>query len=299
MSIIGDNIKTLRKEAGMTQRELADKLNVSFQAVSKYENEGVMPDVMSLPEIAKIFGVTIDDLFKDNMSSYRNKAERLLAVYERTLNNEDFIAADREFGKLNNKEMSLEDKRNYANLYHLMTYYSMCKCFKLIDELIDQTQDNLEALVMSLCNKSNFLSMLGKEDNTIEVLENMQSQYMENSIVLQGLLHSYKNAAMYDKVIQVFENNKENCDAMSYIYAGDSYAKMEQYDKALDCWNKSMEMDDTYSDALYSIALYYKKIGCKDKEKEVWNEILKWLEKKGLSYSETEVFVRKQIEECS
>ena len=299
MSVIGDNIKALRREAGMTQRELADKLNVSFQAVSKYENEGVMPDVMSLPEISKIFGVTIDDLFKDNMSSYRNKAERLLAVYERTANNEDFIIADREFENLNNEEMSLEDKRNYAKLYHLMTYYSMCKGLKLIDEVVEQSQDDLEELVVSLCNKSNFLSMLGRKDITIEVLEAMQSQYVENSFVLQGLLHSYKNADMYDKVIQVFEENKENCDAMSYLYAGESYDRMKQYDKALDCWSKSIEMDDKYSDALYSIALYYKDIGCKDKEKEAWNQVLMWLEKKELSYSETEVFIRKQIEECS
>lgn len=298
MSVIGDNIKALRREAGMTQRELAEKLNVSFQAVSKYENEGVMPDVMSLPEIAKIFGVTIDDLFKDNMSSYRNKAERLLAVYERTANNEDFIIADREFENLNNEEMGLEDKRNYAKLYHLMTYYSMCKGLKLIDEVVEQSQDDLEELVVSLCNKSNFLSMLGRKDITIEVLEAMQSQYVENSFVLQGLLHSYKNADMYDKVIQVFEENKENCDAMSYLYAGDSYARMKQYDKALDCWSKSIEMDDKYSDALYSIALYYKDIGCKDKEKEAWNQVLMWLEKKELSYSETEIFVRKQMEEC-
>ena len=63
MSIkIGDNIAYYRKQKGLTQEELGVLLNISGQAVSKWENGGV-PDISLLPEIAKIFDVSIDYLF--------------------------------------------------------------------------------------------------------------------------------------------------------------------------------------------------------------------------------------------
>ncbi len=59
---LASNIAELRKRKGLTQEEFAEKLNVSAQAVSKWENGISCPDIMLLPEIAKIFGVTIDEL---------------------------------------------------------------------------------------------------------------------------------------------------------------------------------------------------------------------------------------------
>lgn len=60
---IGKNIALLRKAKGLTQAELGDLLGVSNQAVSKWESEMTMPDVMLLPEIAKVLGVEINDLY--------------------------------------------------------------------------------------------------------------------------------------------------------------------------------------------------------------------------------------------
>ena len=47
----------------MTQEELAQKLNVSTQAVSKWEQKITSPDIMLLPELASIFNISIDELF--------------------------------------------------------------------------------------------------------------------------------------------------------------------------------------------------------------------------------------------
>ena len=55
----GENIARLRKEKGWTQAELGEKLGVSNQAVSKWELGMTMPDVMLLPDIAKMFNVSI------------------------------------------------------------------------------------------------------------------------------------------------------------------------------------------------------------------------------------------------
>ena len=60
---LGRNIRHLRMAKGMTQRQLADHLHVSVQAVSKWETGGAYPDLVLLLPIARLFSVTLDELF--------------------------------------------------------------------------------------------------------------------------------------------------------------------------------------------------------------------------------------------
>ena len=62
METIGKRICALRKERGMKQEELAQRLDVSGQAVSKWENDQTCPDISLLPRLAEVFGVTTDYL---------------------------------------------------------------------------------------------------------------------------------------------------------------------------------------------------------------------------------------------
>ena len=59
---IGKRIAALRREKGLKQDELAEKLGVSAQAVSKWENDQTCPDISLLPLLAKTLGVTVDEL---------------------------------------------------------------------------------------------------------------------------------------------------------------------------------------------------------------------------------------------
>jgi len=59
---IGKRIAQLRKEKGLTQEDLAGMMEVSAQAVSKWENDQTCPDITSLPKLAKILGVSVDEL---------------------------------------------------------------------------------------------------------------------------------------------------------------------------------------------------------------------------------------------
>lgn len=63
---IGRFIMNKRKEAGMTQQQLSDKLNISFQAVSKWENGSAYPNVELLSDLAKILNVTVDEILAGN-----------------------------------------------------------------------------------------------------------------------------------------------------------------------------------------------------------------------------------------
>ena len=60
---IGERIAYYRRLNAMTQEEVAKQLNVSTQAVSKWEQKITSPDIMLLPEIAKLFCISIDELF--------------------------------------------------------------------------------------------------------------------------------------------------------------------------------------------------------------------------------------------
>lgn len=62
-SNIGERIAYYRRLNAMTQEKLAQKLNVSTQAVSKWEQKITSPDIMLLPELASIFNISIDELF--------------------------------------------------------------------------------------------------------------------------------------------------------------------------------------------------------------------------------------------
>ncbi|MBQ8439178.1 MAG: helix-turn-helix transcriptional regulator [Clostridia bacterium] len=60
---IGNRIKILRKQRGITQEQLANAIGISFQAVSKWENNIALPDITMAPVLANFFGVSMDDLF--------------------------------------------------------------------------------------------------------------------------------------------------------------------------------------------------------------------------------------------
>ena len=60
---MGTIIRRLRKERGLTQEELAELIGVTFQAVSKWENDTGMPDISQVVPLANVFGVTTDTLF--------------------------------------------------------------------------------------------------------------------------------------------------------------------------------------------------------------------------------------------
>lgn len=78
-----EKLKMLRKEKGFTQESLADKLNVSRQAITKWESGDGIPDIENLKQISILFNTTIDELVKED------------------------------------KDINLENKKNYSEIYEL------------------------------------------------------------------------------------------------------------------------------------------------------------------------------------
>ena len=74
---IGKFIQEKRKEKGITQSELAEKLNITERAISKWENGICMPDVGTIPELCEILNITINDLFSGEVVNMKNNEKRL------------------------------------------------------------------------------------------------------------------------------------------------------------------------------------------------------------------------------
>lgn len=64
--ILAENIQKFRKKKELTQKGLAEKLGLTYQAVSKWENATSAPDIFFLPQLADVFGCTIDALYSRN-----------------------------------------------------------------------------------------------------------------------------------------------------------------------------------------------------------------------------------------
>jgi len=87
-SVLGTNIVTYRKRQGLTQAGLAEKLNYSDKAVSKWERGESMPDVLTLVQLAELFSISVNDLLTDPNRLPENTGavvEKMEKAVEKTL----------------------------------------------------------------------------------------------------------------------------------------------------------------------------------------------------------------------
>lgn len=85
---IGNKIKELRKQRGITQEQMAESIGISFQAVSKWKNSITLPDITLIPVLARYFGVSIDELFDFHLKEIEYAVKNITdAAYKHRENN--------------------------------------------------------------------------------------------------------------------------------------------------------------------------------------------------------------------
>lgn len=94
MAGIGENIAALRKKAGLTQEELSEKMCVTAQAVSKWENDLSCPDIENIRSMADLFGVTVDELLNGPKKVPELKSDEPEKVAKRILHMQVNTGAD-------------------------------------------------------------------------------------------------------------------------------------------------------------------------------------------------------------
>ncbi len=89
---IGENIRAFRKKNDLTQEELAERLGVTYQSVSRWENGTTYPDLELLPSISEVLGVTVDDLLGMPQIEKEKRAEETLDELRRECIKRDYDA---------------------------------------------------------------------------------------------------------------------------------------------------------------------------------------------------------------
>lgn len=291
-SIFSDNLKKLRLQKKLTQEQAGEILGVGSQTISRWECNITYPDLLLLPEIAKLYCVTVDDLFKAEASAYKNYAQRLASIYETTRKPEDFVYADNEFKKLIEKgKYSTEDLWTYGTLHHFMMQYSINKAIELFNMVIDKgVTVDADVFWKTKVQKMLLFSQIGKSKESIEsALKNIQNGSTD-VIDWRCLIQSYifdndiNNAHEYFvKAIKKFPN-----DSIIYTLGGDICKRLGKTNKALLYWDKAIELDSTCLEAKYSKINYYAEIGNKEKCKNLSSEIVEELGKMGLDIEAAE-----------
>ena len=80
--LFNEKLKMLRKGSKMTQEQLAEKLNVSRQAITKWETGDGVPDIENLKQISKVFNITIDELVKEEKNVQINEKKKYNYIKE-------------------------------------------------------------------------------------------------------------------------------------------------------------------------------------------------------------------------
>lgn len=276
-TVFSNNLKKLRLQKKFTQEQVADILGVNAHTVSRWECSTTLPDVMILPEIAKLYCVSVDDLYKENSTAYENYAQRLAAIYENTRMPNDFIQADIEFKKLLKvKAGTAEDLRTYGIIHQYMMNYCISQATSLFDEILGQDSlKNEEVYWAAKRQKLLLYSQIGRGSQSIaEELEivNSGAAGAEEWICLIAAYryNGYEQDAYsyFKKAITKFPDN-----AILYVYGGDACKNLKLYGEAFEYWDKAIGMDDSITAAKYSKAECYKELGEYEKASAIYKEI--------------------------
>lgn len=279
------NLRKLRQEKQMTQEQAAEKIGVSAQSVSRWETGATFPDILMLPEIAKLYGVLVDDLFKENPEGYDNYASRLLAVYENSWKHEDFLAAAQEYEKMEKSaSMTQEDYRSYGLLHEYMSTICTRKAFEFYDKAMNLSKDSDSELFYRVKRQKNVLrAARGEGQACIEEQKLAVLEASENKEEYTCLVAALFSAKQYEECYVTAKDaiDKFPQEALLYGFAGDACRELKKYDEAFAYWEKHWELDSKWLDSLHSMAFCYEELGQYQKALETWNRISSVLTERG------------------
>lgn len=286
MTVFAENLRKLRLDKRLTQEQAAEVLGVSAQSVSRWETGVTFPDVMLLPDIARLYGVLVDELFREAPRGYENRALRLLAVFERSGRAEDFLAAAGEFEKLiHTGAATANDWRSYGVMHECM----MNQCARKAQEDYDRAMSlsrsaEPEMYYRTQRQKIQLLCRLGQGEACIEAQKSAVRSEPDNPEGWVGLAAAYYHTTRYEDGYRLCQEAMARFpqEAMLYGYGGDFCRALEKYEEAFPLWEEAVRLDARFLDAMYSAALCHEQLAEYEQACRVWTEIAQRLTERGL-----------------
>lgn len=278
-----ENLRRLRLEKGLTQDQLANTLGVSVQSVSRWECGNTLPDVMLLPEIARLYGVTVDDLYREEARAYANYAQRMVSVYEASGRTEDFLAAEQEFFRMPFDTLTADDLRSWGVLYHYMVQYCISNAQRRLEQAMEHPNASEDVYCSAAQQKIALMYDIGKGK---EAAEQYSRQLADNPtdprlwLLCTAAHHMIgENDTALKTALSGIERFPKS-DLLHY-YAGEIAREQKRYDDAFSYWSKALELDSSLMAATYSMGFCYEELGQFDKAYQVWTSLTEELDRKG------------------
>ncbi len=284
-TVFSENLKKFRTAKNYTQEQAADILGVNAQTVSRWECGTTLPDVMLLPEIARLYEVTVDDFYRKHSVAYDNYAQRLSSVYEKTRDPEDFLRCLLEYKKLMKEgELSLADKWNFAIIHDFMLDYCKDTAMEWYDKALacDPSEDMHSYYRAASCRAGLFFT-LGRGEEFIKEQTEKISRAPDNPKEWALLIEAYINADKYEEAYEWFQKASARFpkEWVLYIHGGDICQHLENYDEAFALWDKAGELGTDFWDELYCKAFCYEKLGNYEQALKIRREISEHLRANG------------------
>lgn len=285
MTVLSKNLKRFRIAKKMTQEQAAEALGVSAQTVSRWECGTTLPDVTILPNIAVLYCITIDDLYKETSLAYGNYASRLCSVFEASHRPEDFMQAEMEYRKLlNTGECNAEDLRSYGILCQHMMQVCRDKAEALFDRIIQKgPAEDPEVYWSTRRQKGYFLWEIGRNYENIAtslpLVEAGSNELQEWICLIQAYIFEEDYDTAWNWIRKAESKFPES--AILHIYSGDLLRSMKRYSEAFPHWKRALEMEPEWCDSAYSMASCYEEIGEFENAYAVYLQIADNLEKRG------------------
>ena len=281
-AVFSGNLRRLRLEKGMTQEQLANTLGVSPQSVSRWECGNTLPDVMMLPPIARVYGVTVDDLYQEEIQAYPSYAQRLLAVYETSGRLEDFVAAEQEFLRMNTP--TPDDLRAWGVLYHYMMSNSAACAQQKLEQAMAHPGVSEQVYVSAAQQRILLLCFQGKGAAEAARYDRELDEKPDNpmSWVLCAAAHEFMED--YDRALEIARDGigRFPDHAMLHIHAGDICRALKRFDEAFSHWQRALELDPDHLDAAYSMGFCHEELGQFDRALRIWEDLTGQLDRRGL-----------------
>ena len=258
MQVLSDNLKRFRLSKSMTQEQVAAALSISVQTVSRWECGVTLPDATMLPEIARLYAVTIDDLYRENSIAYRNYAQRLASVYEASRDPEDFILTVREFNTLlRSGQYDVDDLRTLGIVYQFMFMYCKEQAIYFFDRAIQECgPEDADIKRRTEEQKLRMAALIGQAEAAVSkwktTADTCPDDVKAQILLAVAYIHAEQYDAAYQHIRKALLRFPEEWEL--YIHAGSICRHLERYDEALVYEKQALQLRPDYVDAKYEMA---------------------------------------------